>query len=517
MSGELHITSAEEVPPDPALARYIGLHHSLLSAVADIIDNALDARARHVLVEFQLDRRVPTGLRIIDDGIGMSDETLRNAVVMGRTRDYGDEDLGHFGVGLKAASLSQADELVILSHAAGYTPTGRSIRQSERPSGSPIVDTFFPQDVTIALDSTDPGFVFDHGTIIEWRRPRRLLSDPDGEAQAQWFDDTTSDLALGLGARYHRRLERDGIDLRIGSRDVPSRRSGIFKTVKAVNPFGYRRSGVEGFPKRFHGDLDGRTITYEAHIWPSDEQSSSAFLLTHRGNDRGQGFFIYRHDRLLQLGGWNRLVAASEELRFARISLDLDGVASDHANINPEKSGVEFDASLIEGIRTARAQDGTSFEQFLKTSRGAARDSHRRSPRPVEIPAAMGIPVAVMDSVRANAEVHDDEPPITVKWHHLLDGEFFRIGLESRELVLNARFHSALTGRDFASGTSAPLVRTLMYLLTADFFDGEFIGSAQRRRLKVLQEALWQAALAEESRLVTRNRSLNRSEGSSNE
>lgn len=493
MAGELHVTNTEEVPPDPALARYIGLHHSLLSAAADIVDNSLDADARHVLVEFQLDGRAPVGLRFIDDGRGMSDETLRNAVVMGRTRDYADDDLGHFGVGLKAASLSQAGEVVILSRAQGYTPAGRSIRQAERESGNPLVNTYSSQDVARQLGSAEPGFPLEHGTIIEWRRPTRFLSDPDPEAQAQWFDDTTADLSLGLGARYHRRLEHGDVEIQIGSREIHSGRAGLPKAVSAVDPFGYRHSAAAGYPKRFAGTIDGLPFSYAAHVWPNDERASAGFRLTRKGDDRGQGLFIYRRNRLLQLGGWNRLVAASEDLRFARVALDLVGTVADHARINPEKSGVTFDDALVEAIRNARADDGTTFDGYLRTARGVDKASHRRLARPIDVLPAMGIPVGAMQSVRDDADVEDDEPPITVKWQRLPEGEFFRIDLERRDLVLNVRFHRTLTGRSFA-----PLVRTMMYLLTADFFDGEFIGRSQRRKLEMLQNALWQAAMAEE-------------------
>lgn len=505
MAGKLHVTTTEEVPPDPALARYIGLHHSLLSAVADIVDNSLDADARHVLVEFQLESRAPVGLRVIDDGRGMPDETLRSAVVLGRVRAYGDHDLGHFGVGLKAASLSQAREVVILTRARGYTPSGRSIRHGEGESANPVVSTYSPDDVGAGLDAARPGFPLDHGTIIEWKQPTRFLSDPDPEAQAQWFDDTTADLVLGLGTRFHRRLERDGVEIRIGSRDIHSGRAGLAKKVSPVDPFGYSRSGHSGYPRRFTGTIDGMRFSYAAHIWPNDERSSSGFRLTRKGDDRGQGLFIYRNNRLLQLGGWNRLQARSEDLRFARVALDLTGAVVDHARINPEKSGVELDDALIDAIQNARADDGTSFKDFLRAAQGADKESHRRLARPVEVLPAMGVPVPAMESIREDAQVPGDESPITVRWRRLQDGEFFRIDFDNRDLLLNARFHRALTGREFASGTSAPLVRTMMYLLTADFFDGAFIGRWERKKLKVLQDALWQAAIAEEQAVAQRD------------
>ena len=39
--------------PDPGLIKSLGMHHSLESAVADLIDNSLDAGANRVLIIFE--------------------------------------------------------------------------------------------------------------------------------------------------------------------------------------------------------------------------------------------------------------------------------------------------------------------------------------------------------------------------------------------------------------------------------------------------------------------------------
>lgn len=75
----------EALPPnyarlDKAL-RSIG--YSFEAAVADIIDNSIDAGARNVLVRFILHRDKPLDLAIWDDGSGMSEATLKEAMRFG--------------------------------------------------------------------------------------------------------------------------------------------------------------------------------------------------------------------------------------------------------------------------------------------------------------------------------------------------------------------------------------------------------------------------------------------------
>src|SRR3954470_6898106 len=80
--------------------------YDLPSAVADLIDNAIDANATNVAVDIVADGAV-SWLRVSDDGVGMSSARLDEAMRYGTHADYRSKSLGHFGLGLKTASLSQ--------------------------------------------------------------------------------------------------------------------------------------------------------------------------------------------------------------------------------------------------------------------------------------------------------------------------------------------------------------------------------------------------------------------------
>ena len=86
--------------------------YDLPAAIADLVDNSIDADARNVDIDIQ-----PEGaqfwIRVADDGIGMSRGRLDEAMRYGSARSYGDADLGAFGLGLKTASLSQCRSLTV--------------------------------------------------------------------------------------------------------------------------------------------------------------------------------------------------------------------------------------------------------------------------------------------------------------------------------------------------------------------------------------------------------------------
>ncbi len=140
---------------DPSIIRALGLHHTLVTAVADIIDNSIDAGAGHVLVRFlQTGSRI-SGLRIIDDGSGMDGTTLEAAMEYGVQRAYQDSDQGMFGVGMKAASISQADTFTVYSRAENAEPAGRRVSVTDRMD-APVREDFSSDDAGKVLAGATP-------------------------------------------------------------------------------------------------------------------------------------------------------------------------------------------------------------------------------------------------------------------------------------------------------------------------------------------------------------------------
>ena len=86
------------------------LTYSNETALADIVDNSLDAEAENVDIIIDKD-----SITIIDDGYGMNESTLCEAIKLGSDTEKDRSKLGRFGMGLVTASISMAKRLTVAS------------------------------------------------------------------------------------------------------------------------------------------------------------------------------------------------------------------------------------------------------------------------------------------------------------------------------------------------------------------------------------------------------------------
>jgi hypothetical protein len=122
----------ERLPPDPTgtaeTIRRIG--YDLDEALADIVDNSVDAKARNVLVRFIRSKNQVERLIVADDGVGMPERQLHRIMQYGVRVSHAKKDLGKYGIGLKAASLSQCSSVSVISRQDGKTSGRRWTMES---------------------------------------------------------------------------------------------------------------------------------------------------------------------------------------------------------------------------------------------------------------------------------------------------------------------------------------------------------------------------------------------------
>jgi len=113
-------------PNDPNAARlmeslrYLG--YGNYEAIADIVDNSIDADAKTISVRMAQREGMPQ-ITIADDGCGMSQTTLDQALRLGSDTGRDEkEDLGKFGMGLVTASLSISRNTTVITRMKGGEP-----------------------------------------------------------------------------------------------------------------------------------------------------------------------------------------------------------------------------------------------------------------------------------------------------------------------------------------------------------------------------------------------------------
>lgn len=328
----------KEVVVEPSVAliesmRSVG--YSLEAAVADLIDNSLDAEATSV----EIDIDVVEGLQIafFDNGHGMSQAEAKEALRLAGTAD---EDrpgrLGRFGLGLKTASLSQGRSLSVISRQGGSTTAYRWDLDHVRSTGSWSL---------LELDESDwAGAPFHaemlgsaNATLIIWEKLDLLLGDA-GEP-GPFLASTIEPLLRHVGMVYHRLLERpkDGFRIAINGRPV-----------EAIDPF------LKSNPKTQYTPTE--TIEIGA-----DSVSFTAYTLPHqsglRPSERGrhdlgegmrdfQGFYIYRNKRLISRGHWFGLTRMGELTKLTRIQVDIPRELDSLWQLDIKKSSTQPPASF---------------------------------------------------------------------------------------------------------------------------------------------------------------------------
>lgn len=106
---------------DVLMSSMRSIGYSFEAAVADIIDNSISVKADFIEIRFPVD---PSELfvAVCDNGSGMSESELFDAMKYGsamKRENRSEDDLGRFGLGLKAASLSQCRKLTVVSKKDG--------------------------------------------------------------------------------------------------------------------------------------------------------------------------------------------------------------------------------------------------------------------------------------------------------------------------------------------------------------------------------------------------------------
>ncbi|MGC0363081.1 hypothetical protein ABH922_001065 [Rhodococcus sp. 27YEA15] len=500
-SAQIRAAGTTTFAADDSLAGAVGLHHSVLTALADLVDNSLDAGATHVLIRFVQDGTRIVSLMLIDDGSGMDSGTIDSAMTYGRRREYGAGDLGHFGVGMKAASLSQARVLRVWSRASGSPTQGREI-DSASEHGRQGVAMIDDVHADAFFGAVNPRFPFETGTIVEWRGITTFLMSAQADEQTSWLEQTIGDVRNHLGVVFHRLIESGRIALTVDVFDVQAGRAGALRSIGAVDPFGYSRSGRPEYPRTLTVSIGDVDVAATAHLWPARSNAPEFRLHGAPGRDR-QGLYFYRHDRLLQIGGWNAIERGRPDYGLARIAVDLDDRVLPHVVINPEKAGVTLDATAAAAFDQAVFDDGDGgFRSYLVDAESAVRAARSHQPRPISVvEPRSGLPEDVLDSFTDAFDFRAGEDAVAVGWRALARDQFFEVDLKSRTLWINARFRRDLLGYRSLDTTDAPVLKSLLYLLVGDMFEGTRISARQKDTMQAWQEVLVAALEAHRERV----------------
>lgn len=289
---DLFEEEVEYIEPNPAsiIESLRSIGYTMETAIADLIDNSITAQATTINIDSPFSG-ANTKIFILDDGIGMSEQTLVEAMRLGSTSaslKRSPKDLGRFGLGLKTATFSQCKRLTVVTKHKGVVST----RCWD-------LDIIIEKNKWCLLKYADDEYLrrlkdLDSGTLVVWEKLDRIVSPKDSNAEKN-FNNKKNILRQHLSLTFHRFIENGRLKINIGGQPVdpwnpflPHMSSSLKKELPPV-------------------ELNGGKVRIKGWVMPhrnyfTDKEYKDAGF--RRGWTVMQGFYIYRGERLLTAGGW---------------------------------------------------------------------------------------------------------------------------------------------------------------------------------------------------------------------
>lgn len=327
--------------------------YNVKTAVADIIDNSIAAKANLINVEIILR---DDGRKLVyfgDNGEGMDIDGIHKAMRYGAPERENPESLGKFGLGLKTASSSVCLKFTLISRKAPDQELAKlawdldHVAQQKRWE---MLQEAVSQDEREMFDE----LCGDKGTLVVWEKCDRILTkeyEPGGAKEKAAINRLAESLAKHLSLVYHRFLDK--ADERERHIDIVINQTPVVPW----NPF---------YPARSEQVLPEKKQTLVVELPDGSEEVANirAWILPHRNDmtkeeeksyarisNRAQGFYVYREGRLIQDGSWMEVFGAPEpHTSLLRIEFDFGHELDDAFRIDVKKSRILFHPDLEDGL-----------------------------------------------------------------------------------------------------------------------------------------------------------------------
>ena len=308
------------------------LDYDNLTAISDLIDNSIDARATGIWIDIQSSHTGDIHKIIIsDNGSGMDKATLNEALKLGSNipKDT-DKDLGCYGMGLITASIAIGTKLTVITRSKDEDVVWQSEQDLERI----ISSNAFVKTLGLASDKSKliwDEFVVDkqkdvakiakmHGTVV-------IIDKIDN---GQWkAKDLEAKLWQHIGRVYRKFLQGKKLKIFI---------NGL--STKAMDPI------FDFEPTILHEEdinLQGGKI----HILIAELKDEGPLGNRAKGiNTEKQGFYVLRNDRELLAGQDFGIYVKHSALNTMRIEFSFPGSLDGILSSNFSKSKILLNQAL---------------------------------------------------------------------------------------------------------------------------------------------------------------------------
>jgi len=365
------MSTPHTLPPDPS--RLIeGLRdtgYDFNTALADIVDNSIDAKATEVKIWIRMDADGETTVSVADDGHGMNGADLLNAMTYGAKSKKDKTSLGKFGLGLKTASTAFCRRLSVVTRASDnvlHKATWDLDYVTTRKAWDVLLDTPDATDVSL-LDEVAQGA---SGTLVLWNSIDRLLKDyesPGGKPARKALNKVVDDFRDHAAMVYQRFLDpQDG-----RARNIQMTINGVL--LEAYDPFCRDNPRAELVAEKTvpvdYPDGQSAEFCVRAVVLPRREEFASPDARRKaRLENQNQGFYVYRENRLIHPPDWLGMFSKEPHFSLLRIEFSFDHKLDDAFQVDIKKSRILLKDELYNYVQ----------DKFLPGPRRAAEERYRK-------------------------------------------------------------------------------------------------------------------------------------------
>ena len=361
--------SYRELVPDPAVLIQ-GLRdtgYDLNTAIADIVDNSVDAFANNINVRIELLSTGKPRVTITDDGCGMTLDELIDGMQYGSksSREKSPARLGKFGLGMKTASTAFCRRLSVVSRSSSDSPYYMAIWDLDHVVKNNSWDLEIKEQSEIPLEFiTRLELVAKegHGTIVVWENIDRFTEDPK-KISKKIIEDITEKFKKYASMIYHKFLdtqytEARNIIITINNEKIipfdPFCKSENLSD-DLNNPGTVLLQSIKKSCQVMNknGDIYDASFQLKAYILPNkDDFSSVEAMKAARITNHNMGFYVYRENRMIVDGDWLDTRLPDPHDSLCRIEFNFNHELDVAFKIDVKKSKVSVSPDLEEFLRS---------------------------------------------------------------------------------------------------------------------------------------------------------------------
>ncbi len=322
------------------------------AAISDIIDNSISADAKLIELKFPVDP-VECYIAICDDGNGMTSAELFRAMKYGSNQkgvERRDNDLGRFGLGLKAASFSQCRKLTVISkknNTVSAFSWDLDYIESHEEAGWAVAGYSKAELGGLRFKSWLDNH--EHGTVVVWEN-FDLIEKSTGSVYQELtkYSETTCEYIALIFHRFLNRDKSEKVTIKIDEYQV-----------EGLDPFltEHKKTNPRRLMKLPVNDSHGveRYVTVQPYVLPFQKDMTKADIKKIGGIENyrtSQGFYIYRNQRLIIWGNWFGR-QKNELTKHARVMVDIPNSLDDIWGIDIKKQNAKIPKIIQNQLKKA--------------------------------------------------------------------------------------------------------------------------------------------------------------------